>query len=121
MPQEEALKLVSAQEVDTLRVRPDVQVIDVRLPFDYFGGRVAGSINIPGESLADSLAAIPADRKIIVVCDDGNLSAATARAAIAAGYKDVSILEGGYDAWLEADLPIETISDGVPPPLPMNG
>ena len=111
------VKVVSAQDVEALRSLPDVQVVDVRLPFDFFGGRVPNSINIPGSGLAESARAIPTTRKLILVCDDGLASLECARAAVAAGFQDVSVLAGGFDAWSDGDFPIETVSDGIPAPL----
>jgi hydroxyacylglutathione hydrolase len=93
-----------------------VQVIDVRLPFDYFGGRVPGSLNVPALSITGRLGPIPADRPLVMVCDDGVKSAEAAAAARGAGFTNVTVLAGGYDAWLDADMPTETISEGIAPP-----
>jgi rhodanese-related sulfurtransferase len=91
------------------------QLVDVRLPFDYFGGRIPGSLNLPGSSVAGHIGPMPADRTLVLICDDGRKSAEAAAVARAAGFADVRVLEGGYDGWLDADLPVETISDGVAP------
>ena len=101
---------------DLLDAAVGVQVIDVRLPFDYFGGRVPGSLNVPALSITGRLGQIPADRPLIFVCDDGVKSAEAVAAAKTTGFTNVTVLAGGYDAWLDADLPTETISDGVSPP-----
>jgi hydroxyacylglutathione hydrolase len=92
-----------------------VQVIDVRLPFDYFGGRVPGSLNVPALSISGRLGQIPADRPLVFVCDDGERSVEAVAAARKAGFINVSLLTGGYDAWLDADLPTETISESIAP------
>lgn len=114
MEHDASIARLDPQEVERIRSQPGVQVIDVRLPFDYFGGRVPGSMNMPGSSLTSSTGLVPFDRKIVLVCDDGEASLEAGRAIAAAGYSDVALLEGGMDAWIEADLPMETISDGIP-------
>ncbi len=117
MTQEAEVKFLSPQQVEATRLAPNTQIVDVRLPFDFFGGRVTGSINVPGNALATTAGAIPLTRRLIVVCDDGVASLEAARAAVAAGFVDVSVIDGGFDAWSEADLPVETVSDGIPSPL----
>lgn len=91
----------------------DVFVVDVRLPFDYFGGRVPGALNMPGESIVQNADRLPKDGRLVFVCDDGASSRRAAAAAQSVGFVNVSILTGGYDAWLAADLPEETISEGM--------
>lgn len=111
------VNILTPADLEKIASEPDIQIVDVRLPFDFFGGRVPRSINIPGKALASSGGAIPFGRKLVVVCDDGQASLETAEAAVAAGFTDVSVLDGGLDAWIDADLPIETVSDGIPSPL----
>lgn len=117
MGQDSKVRLLGVQQVDEMRQRPNVQVVDVRLPFDYFGGRVPGSVNVPGDALVGITKVIPHSRTVILVCDDGDASGRTAELAVAAGFEDVAVLDGGMDAWFDANLPTETISDGVPPPV----
>lgn len=104
---------VSAEALDQLIGGGAVHVIDVRLPFDYFGGRVPGALNMPGESIIQNADRLPGDARLVMVCDDGRASRKAALAALQAGFKEVSILAGGFDAWCEADLPTETISEGM--------
>ena len=51
-----------------------------------------------------------------MVCDDGVKSAEAAKAARGAGFTNIGVLAGGYDAWLDANMETETISEGVAPP-----
>ena len=108
-------KPITVTELTELAVREDIQLIDVRPPFDYFGGRVPGSLNLPASSITSRAGQIPLDRTLVLICDDGLKSPEAGREAIKAGFTKVLFLEGGFDAWLAADLPTETISDGVTP------
>lgn len=118
MSQETKIASVTAQQVEELRQQPNVQVVDTRPPFSYFGGRIAGALNLPGTAVNTRVGQIPADRKLIFYDDTNDKAMEGAEAAVAAGFTDVSVLDGGYDAWLDADLPTETISDGITPPAP---
>jgi rhodanese-related sulfurtransferase len=109
---------ISTDDLQALAQRGQAQLIDIRLPFDYFGGRVPGSFNLPGSAVTARVGQFPADRMLVLICDDGVKSAEVAALALQAGFSQVAYLEGGYEAWLVADLPTETISDGVTPVQP---
>jgi rhodanese-related sulfurtransferase len=107
-----SVQRLNAQETQQ-RVSDGAVVIDVRFPFDYAGGRMPGAINLPGQAFRSRLEAVPPGRPLIFVCADGELSPEIAEQALELGYADVSVLEGGFDAWYDQDLPVETISTGV--------
>ena len=112
------VKTVTAVELLELQKTPGVMVIDVRLPIDYFGGRIKGSLNLPGTSIQGRVGKLPAEARFVFVCDDGRQGSKIASLAQSLGFNDVSVLRGGYDAWLEAGLPTETITEGVFPAMP---
>ena len=93
----------------------DWLVIDVRAPFDYAGGRVPGSVNLPGRALEGSWRKVPAGRKLLFVDDDGSTVTAACALARGLGFGEVAGLAGGFEAWLDAGLPTETLSDGLRP------
>ena len=109
---------ISTNDLQALAQRGEAQLIDIRLPFDYFGGRVPGSLNLPGRGVTARVGQFPTDRTLVLICDDGIKSAEVAALALQAGFPKVGYLDGGYEAWLVADLPTETISDGVTPVQP---
>jgi rhodanese-related sulfurtransferase len=110
------VKRVSVQDLKGL-LDSGVQVMDVRLPYDYFSGRIPGSRNVPGTSIVGYVGQMPAGLPLVFVCDDGLRSEQVAIAARAAGFTNVAVLDGGMDAWLDAGFPTETISDGLGPAL----
>jgi rhodanese-related sulfurtransferase len=100
---------------------PDVRVVDIRMPFDYAGDRIPGSLNLPNNAIRVRKAEVPDDKEVIFVSEDGERSLETCRIASSLGFPKVLNLEGGFDAWLAAGLPTETNSEGVqstPPPSP---
>ncbi len=93
-------------------------VIDTRFPFDYFGGRVPGSLNLPGKSIQGRIGQLPPGCRLLVVAEDDDMATESAELAASLGVADVAILVGGIDAWVEADFPTDTISDGIAPAPP---
>jgi rhodanese-related sulfurtransferase len=76
------------------------QLVDVRSPSEYGTGHLAGSLNIPLEQIESRLDDL-GNSPIVLICKTGK------RAHMAAGLlrlcrKDISVLEGGTDAWTKA-------------------
>lgn len=80
--------------------------------YEQSQAQIPGAVHIsPGEGaeVATALRALPNEVLLIAYCDepDQAASAQIARLARQVGLGDVSILNGGFDAWKEADLPLE--------------
>jgi rhodanese-related sulfurtransferase len=94
-----------------------VELIDVRRPYEWEGGRIAGARNIEVNELAAGAESIPRDRPVLFYCRSGNRSAMAAEAFRQAGY-DARHMAGGIDAWAATGRPLEP-EDGevrIPPP-----
>lgn len=85
---------------------PDVVTVNVHVPDE---GSIAGTdLTVPFDEIARS-SALPDDRDtpLAVYCRSGSMSADAVRELAALGYTDVVELEGGFNAWIEADRPLE--------------
>lgn len=69
----------------------DFYLIDIRSPTDYAAGHIAGAVNVPLGGLAspESLATLPTDAPILIICYTGH-TASIANAILGTL---------GYDAW----------------------
>lgn len=84
--------------------------------------RVRGGLLVQSDSLDRYLTEIPKDLAIVLVSDgpgDG-ISIEAAQQMQKHGWKNVHILEGGFNAYLEAGLPVEPIKHIVPATKVMN-
>ena len=93
----------------------DVQIVDVREPYEWEAGHIAGAIHIPLQALMSGGEAGRVDRgrPVVAVCRVGNRSELATVMLQARGY-DAANLEGGMEAWDRAGLPFEA-SDAGPP------
>ena len=83
----------------------DAQLIDVRSPSEFVAGHIPGAINIPMDQIESRLADLSSTTPIVLICQMGK------RARMTAGLLEpcqlqLSILEGGTSAWMQAGLPI---------------
>ena len=100
----EALPLL---DVDELRVRlGDLEVLDVREPFEFRHGHIPGARLLPSGEAWARLGDVPAQRPIAVVCGDQTRSAAVASMLQHAG-REVLLVMGGMVDWLERGYPVE--------------
>jgi rhodanese-related sulfurtransferase len=94
--------------------KAEVQILDVREPYEYEAGHVEGSIHVPlGEVMAGSAQAhLVADRPVKVICRSGNRSELAALMLQARGINAENV-EGGLEDWTREGLPIVD-SEGRP-------
>ncbi|ROQ91162.1 FAD-dependent oxidoreductase [Desulfosoma caldarium] len=87
------VEVVHAESMD--RPPEDVLILDVREPFEYRRGHIAGAVHIPLGALRQRMAELPKDREIWVYCYVGQRSYLAARALRQYGYRAKN-LSGGY-------------------------
>lgn len=98
---------VSVAEAATLR-EEGAFVLDVREPGEWVEGHIPDATLIPLGSLEARSDEVPRDQTIVVVCRSGNRSAEGRDILIAAGFPEVTSLDGGMDDWARQGQPIET-------------
>ena len=101
----------SDHELDPKRVaemleKGETQLIDVREPYEYEAGHIAGALHIELEHLAGRAGEIDKDRTVVFQCRMGRRSALATQAFAASGYNAYN-MAGGLVAWDEAGLPLE--------------
>jgi rhodanese-related sulfurtransferase len=86
----------------------DALVIDIRDQADYARGHIANAKNFPDKVFGERKAELDKlkDTPVIVSCDTGMRSGASAEKLRALGIKEVFTLQGGLNAWRDAGLPV---------------
>jgi rhodanese-related sulfurtransferase len=85
---------------------PDLQLIDVREPYEREAGRLADSRHIPLVELSAQATTVEQDRPVVFYCRVGARSDMAAQAFRAAGYEAYS-LSGGLARWAQEGRPLE--------------
>jgi rhodanese-related sulfurtransferase len=91
---------------DLLERDDDVQLVDVREPYEFDAGRIAGGVHIELATLSGRAGEIDRDRPVVFYCRSGARSAMATDAFRRAGY-DAYNLAGGLLDWVAVGLPIE--------------
>jgi hydroxyacylglutathione hydrolase len=75
-------------------------VLDVRSGAEWNEGHVPGATHVPLATLGSKLVELRGLQPIVTYCQSGARSATAASVLRASGIRDVSNVEGGFDAWL---------------------
>jgi rhodanese-related sulfurtransferase len=89
----------------------DIQLVDVREPYEWEAGHLAGARHIPLERVAAEASTIDQGTPVVFYCAVGARSTMAASAFRRAGYEAHS-MDGGIAAWQEQGLPLEP-ADGT--------
>jgi rhodanese-related sulfurtransferase len=100
---------LSVGDVEKMKAAVDAgaALIDVREPGEFEQGHIAGAVNIPLRTLAQSVEQIPSDQPVIVYCASGHRAAMANAALHVMGLDNVRVFPAGYGAWEAAGEPIE--------------
>jgi rhodanese-related sulfurtransferase len=83
----------------------DIQLVDVRMPYEHEAGRLADDVLIPLAELSERAGEIDRHRAVVFYCRTGARSAMATMAFRRAGY-DALNLAGGLRDWVAHELPI---------------
>ena len=98
---------ISVSELKAMLQNKDFAFINVHIPFE-------GKINptdafIPYNEIDKHLDQLPADKnaKIVLYCRSDNMSNQAAHTLVGLGYTNLYNLDGGFNAWKDAGLPLD--------------
>lgn len=97
---------LSPERVEEMLEAGEIQLVDVREPYEHEAGRISGARHIELERLASRAEEIDREQPVVFHCRLGIRSAMATQAFRASGF-DAYNLDGGIQAWVDAGLPIE--------------
>lgn len=81
--------------------------VDVRAAREREQKRIAGSLSIPLNHLAENFDKLPRNRPVLLYCAGGYRSSIAASLLQRSGFTSVAEIAGGISAWESAHLPVE--------------
>lgn len=99
---------ISAQDLAAMLDAGTAIVVDVREPDEFAAGHVPGAVNLPLSAFTPD--AVPAldGRQVVLNCLGGKRSGMALDKCAAAQAAIDTHLAGGFNAWAEAGLPVES-------------
>lgn len=96
---------LSATELNIkIQDKEQLFLLDVREPFEFAYAHIDGSVLIPLNQIPGRLRELDIDQDIVLICHHGIRSMQAANFLVQVGFKQISNLVGGIDAWsLECD------------------
>lgn len=104
-PKSAEVKLVSAQEMQSILQEEDVQLVDVRTKEEYEQEHIANSQNIDFRSptFDKDVEQLDKSKPVVLYCKSGRRSAECAKKLKDAGFEKIYELEGGISKWKHSD------------------
>ncbi len=81
------------------------QLVDVRSASEFSAGHIPGAVNIPMDQIEARLADLRPNVPLVLVCQAGKRARMTAE-LLAPCRREITVLEGGTSAWVQAGLPV---------------
>lgn len=103
---------VDAAQLAEMISADGVELIDVRRDYEYEAGHIPGARHIELNELTATADSIGKDKPVVFYCRSGNRSGMAAEAFGQAGY-DAHNLDGGINAWVDTENPLEPESGVV--------
>ena len=99
---------ISPQQLPQLQGRKSAVIVDVRKQEEFNKGHIAQSINLPLDSMENSLKKLNKHRSkpLILVCQSGAFATKAAGILKKNDFAELNILDGGLAAWNKENLPL---------------
>lgn len=113
-------RLVPRELHGQMQTKDSPLVVDVRLPSEWTAVKIGTIINIPLNQLAPKSSTLDPRERIVTVCNSAYRSSMALGILEREGFTQVSSLDGGSEAWIDAGLPVlETQSEGAGRAVPV--
>ncbi len=97
---------VTPEQVAYLHASGEIDLVDVREPYEHEAGRIAGARHVEFAGLTQEAGSFDAERPLVFYCRSGGRSAVATQAFRASGFQAFN-MKGGLLAWSAAGLPLE--------------
>tara|TARA_B100001093_G_scaffold17876_2_gene16231 strand:+ start:837 stop:1157 length:321 start_codon:yes stop_codon:yes gene_type:complete len=93
---EQASQIISEQDL--------VQIVDIRDDQSFRAGHIPDSFQLNGSNIDEYMARANPEAPLLVVCYHGISSLSAAAYFAEQGFRDTYSLDGGFEAWLSAQM-----------------
>jgi glyoxylase-like metal-dependent hydrolase (beta-lactamase superfamily II)/rhodanese-related sulfurtransferase len=102
------LPQISVQTLSEWQSRPEIRTLDVRREPEWQAAHICDALWIPLDKLAVTTPPVDRNTLIAVHCKSGYRSMIGCSVLLRAGFHNVVNVTGGFDAWQQAQLPVQS-------------
>ncbi|WP_260261988.1 thiosulfate sulfurtransferase GlpE [Vibrio intestinalis] len=101
------------QHIDVLAAqalldRGEARMADIRDPQSFATAHPERAFHLTNDSIVGFMNEVEFDQPVLVICYHGNSSQGAAQYLVNQGFDEVYSVDGGFEAWQRAGLPIST-------------
>ncbi|HXE73954.1 MAG TPA: ThiF family adenylyltransferase, partial [Candidatus Nitrosotenuis sp.] len=100
-------EVLPREAYEILKKRPEIQLVDVREPWEYAQGHAPGARLIPLGEVEQRAGELDRNRPVFTICARGKRSMKAAQILARLGFTDVTSIDQGTAGWIEEGLPVE--------------
>lgn len=100
-----------SQALEQMRQTPELQVVDVREPWEYEKVHIEGVRLIPLGEIEERYRELDAAKPVLCVCAGGVRSERAARFLLSQGFSDVTNMAEGMKGWQGQGLTLDPAQD----------
>lgn len=82
-------------------------LVDIRDPQSYLSSHAISAYHLTNDTIVDFMNKVDFDQPVLVMCYHGISSQSAAQYLVNQGFEDVYTIDGGFEAWHRANLPVE--------------
>ena len=97
-----SIKEIDVHKVKELEVNDSATIIDIRDPVSFKSGHIPRALHISDSSVEQFISNTDKEKPLVVYCYHGISSQGAAAFFSGKGFKEVSSMIGGFEAWLSA-------------------
>ncbi|MCE0493530.1 thiosulfate sulfurtransferase GlpE [Vibrio salinus] len=85
----------------------EIVLVDIRDPQSYRSVHAVSAYHLTNDTIVSFMNQVDFDQAVLVMCYHGISSMSAAQYLINQGFEDVYSIDGGFEAWQKAKLPVE--------------
>ncbi|EKA5637359.1 thiosulfate sulfurtransferase [Vibrio navarrensis] len=103
----EQFKHIDVQSAQALLESGEARLVDIRDPQSFAVAHANSAFHLTNDSMVSFMNEVELDQPILVMCYHGISSQGAAQYLVNQGFEEVYSVDGGFEAWHRANLPVE--------------
>ncbi|EEY98065.1 thiosulfate sulfurtransferase GlpE [Vibrio mimicus] len=98
---------IDVNAAQRLMEQKQARLVDIRDPQSFQVAHAREAFHLTNQSMTQFMEQVDFDNPVLVMCYHGISSQGAAQYLVNQGFEEVYSVDGGFDAWQRANLPIE--------------